>query len=598
MGRRAVRISVWASLGLCLAGMWGAWRLNAEASWLSLGRLELLKGRPQIARQLFSDPNRFWWRREEARAGLMLARTLAASPSGSEADQLAPAASLLEFPLRVLLNRQLQWGRFEPGLRLALLARRAGEASAPLYAAAFLLELGRAEEAAQVRLSLAGRLRSSRLGKAVDKALESLQDPTAVPVAVRDRQGRLLGEIGPDGKLQVAEGITRRLIPRAAIQHLEPLLKSGSEAPALRMSLDLELSRIAEKALGGFRGSIVLVEPSSGEILAAISDRKTLRTGGTPAFEQRLEPASISKLITVTAALRAGIDVDAAISEMICRGRQRYQGGVLRCAFRAGPLLNADRAMALSCNVAFANLGRQIGRQAVLDELRRYGFGSNSGGFELGRILQPLGDERQLADLSIGLEATDTTPLHAALLAATFANHGEMPVPTLIHSKDGLLGFSPRPSPIAAGRQVIDQRWLPEMLEMMREVVESGTASAVARVGFPVAMKTGTGRNPDQPLHTNYIGIGPLPRPRVAFCVRITNFWSTNKLKYATVRVTRRLLQGLKKFYGQDRRGKAWEVAKREGSRRGAEAQRGGRGEERREVLKAVQSGFISTDRP
>ena len=528
----------------------------------------------------------------------MLARTLAGRLADSATDRKA-LAGLQGFPLRILLNQCLQKGGFESGLRLARLAGRVGEASAPLYAAAFLLELGRAEEAAQGWLALPRRLRSTELGQAVNTALQSLHDPSTVPVVVRDREGRLLGEIDKAGVLQVAEGIKKRLIPPAAIEHLEPLLKTGSDAPALRMSLDLELSRIADKALGGFRGSIVLVEPSSGEILAAISDRRTWRAGGTAAFEQRLEPASISKLITVTAAMRAGVDVDAEISTMICRGRQRYQGGVLRCAFRAGPLLNADRAMALSCNLAFANLGRQIGRQAVLEELRRFGFGTTSGGFELGRILQPYGDERQLADLSIGLEATDTTPLHAALLAATFANHGVMPVPTLIHSKDGLLGFSPRPSPVAAGQQVVDPRWLPDLLEMMREVVESGTASGVARAGFPVAMKTGTGRNPDQPLHSNYIGIGPLPKPRVAFCVRITNRWSNGKLKYASVRVTRRLLQGLKEFYGQDHSSSGWEVAgKAEVPRRGAETRRGGGEEGKLKGLKAWRSDFASTGRP
>lgn len=580
MGRRAVRISVWASLGVILVGLWAVFRLNAEASQLALGRLELLQGHPRKAQQLFSDPGRFWWRREEARAGLMLAEVLAGIPSGSGSDpmpdQMATAALLHDFPLRVLLNQRLQWGRFEPGLRLAHLASQAGEVWAPLYAAAFLLEIGRPLEAAQGWLALPGFLRGSRLGLAINKALESLQDPAAVPVVLRDRQGRLLGEIVAGSRLQIADGVSQRLIPAATVEHLKPYLASGAKAPALRMSLDLEMSRLAEKALGGYRGSIVLVEPSSGEILAAVSDRWTLKSGGTPAFEQRLEPASISKLITVTAAMRAGIDVNAEISHMICRGRQRYDGGVLRCAFRAGPLLNADRAMALSCNVAFANLGGLIGRRAVLDELRRYGFGANSGGFELGRILAPFGDERQLADLSIGLEATDITPLHAALLAATFANQGVMPVPSLIHSKDGLLGLSPRRPPASAGRRVVEPEWLPELLGMMREVVESGTASGLGRSGFPVAMKTGTGRNPNLPLHTNYIGFGPFPQAKVAFCVRITRYWSTDKVKYATMRVTRRLLQGLKEFYGLEPASRRWDL-----SRRGAEAQsvRGGKAE-------------------
>ena len=54
--------------------------------------------------------------------------------------------------------------------------------------------------------------------------------------------------------------------------------------------------------------------------------------GGTPAFEERREPASISKLITTAAALRAGLDPDAAISQMTCTGSHRYEGGTLWCS--------------------------------------------------------------------------------------------------------------------------------------------------------------------------------------------------------------------------------------------------------------------------
>ena len=62
----------------------------------------------------------------------------------------------------------------------------------------------------------------------------------------------------------------------------------------------------------------------------------------------------------------------------------------------------------------------------MVDELRRFGFdGSDSPG--AGRIRQPQGDERQLADLSVGLEATEITPAHAARMAAVFAHDGMMP---------------------------------------------------------------------------------------------------------------------------------------------------------------------------
>ncbi len=125
-------------------------------------------------------------------------------------------------------------------------------------------------------------------------------------------------------------------------------------------------------ALDRFHGSIVVVDPKSGEILAAVSDPLTFATGGSPALEQMREPASIAKILTTAAALRAGVDPDHFLSDRVCRGQEYYDGEVLYCPSVAGRLRGLDKAMAVSCNVAFASLGVcSIGRQAVLGEYKR-----------------------------------------------------------------------------------------------------------------------------------------------------------------------------------------------------------------------------------
>ena len=207
----------------------------------------------------------------------------------------------------------------------------------------------------------------------------------------------------------------------------------------------------------------------------------------------------------------------------------------------------------ISCNVAFASLGVSVGRDGLLDELRRYGFGRPLGSFAGGRIVQGWGDDRQLADLSIGLDDTELTPLHGALIAAVMANDGVMPEPTLIRAEDGRLGLHPRPVPRGAGRQVLDPAWLPEILDAMEMVSSRGTGRGMAPRSFPVAMKTGTASHPQHGFHVNYIGIGPMPDARVAWSVRITHQPTSRKVRTAAREVTRRLLRNLDRI--AERRG-------------------------------------------
>jgi peptidoglycan glycosyltransferase len=372
-------------------------------------------------------------------------------------------------------------------------------------------------------------------------------------VLVRDREGALLGKASPaalGGYLFTPErGVDRSLVPAPAIDGLTSVVPARS----VRLTIDRALAQMALDAIGPYRGSIVVVDPRDGSVLAAVSDRRTAAEGGTPALEQMREPASIAKLITVTAALRAGYDVEAILDDMTCRGSMQLGDGaddVLYCAAVNGRLHGLERAMAVSCNVAFAHLGELVGREKLLEEFRRYGFdqdGDTSRFF--GRVVEPQGSARQLGDLSIGLEATSITPVHAALEAAMVANGGRMHPPRLYRSTDTFLGFSERSLPQPEGWQVLEASWRP-LLEraMIAAAHPGGTAAHIAPASFPVAIKTGTASEPGSGFHVNYIGFGPLPETRFAFAVRVTHQSSSRRVRNAAFAVTRRLLAGLSRF--------------------------------------------------
>jgi len=306
-------------------------------------------------------------------------------------------------------------------------------------------------------------------------------------------------------------------------------------------------ARAAREALGGRRGSIVLVEPRTGAVLAAVSDERTAAAEGAAAFTQRREPASIAKVLTAAAAYRAGIDADAEISRMTCAGVERYGGKPLWCAWPAGRLTGLDHALAVSCNVAFANLGVRLGVARLVEEYRRWGFDGDDGALlgASGRVHTPPRTPRQLADLAVGLELADVTPLHAALLAAVIGNVGRLPEPVLVTGSCGPLGLADTPLTRPAGHDVLEPGIARRLGQAMEAAAAYGTGAGLAPAGFPIAIKTGTAAERGRGCHVNYIGVGPWPDPAIAFCVRVTNERTSPAVNSAAREVTRRLLAAL-----------------------------------------------------
>lgn len=529
------RILLWLSpLVLVVGGTVGLDRARAVQD-LEEARDLLVAGDFEMVETLLEPLRDSLWVGARARTGLRIVQAF----HDDDAARLDPAIrSTLDpdaFALPLVIRTAFERGEFEAVLRLTELAEALGRPTVPLVTVAARIEDGRSVEPTIVPEE---PVVTSRLAIRV---ADHLTSPLADGVTLRDRTGRPIGRLAEG--LELAETVDEHWIPRAVAD----LAGSHPEAGSLRLSLDLELTRAAAHSFGRFRGSIVLVDPWTGEILAAVSDRRTHdRAEGTPAFDQAREPASISKIVTAAAYLRAGRDPDARLGGMRCRGHAFYDGEPVYCPYIAGPLRGLDRALAVSCNVAFAELGVELGRERVLDELRRWGFGRRLGGFPGGRVVKNPVDDRELADLSIGLEASEITPLHAALLASVVANGGRLPEPSLLQSSDGRLGLHPRPVAYHDPEAVLEAPWVEEIDHAMRAVVDRGTAMRVRTPGFPVAMKTGTASHPRYGFHVNYIGYGPLPDARVAFAVRITNQGTSKQVRYAAAEVTARLLRNLR----------------------------------------------------
>lgn len=539
-------------VGLIIAGLvsittvYSYKKAHGQLEW---AQYLLSENNVEKAKEIFSGLETSFWVNEHARLGSVITRVLTGDTYAVIPLPEKETIHIEDFQLPLLLKKQFASSAFDACTDLAVIGRFYGVEAADIYYSAALLENGETQKAFGYYMALSKKLKNTKMGYRLNETFELLH--AGAHRIVRDRRGKLAGTVGPDGEFKFIRPEYRELIQPVIIKELMGCtIKRG-----IRLSIDLELSRLALESMGESRGSIVLLKPGTGEILAAVSDEKTKKQMGdesSPAFEQMLEPASILKLVTTTAAFRSNIDPDIEITGKSCRGAKRYSGKVLYCPSGKEKLYGLDHALANSCNTAFADLGVKVGWEKMLDELRLFGFDSRmSNPFPLGKIVISKGDNRSLADLSIGLENTRITPVHAVLIASVFANNGIWVYPELVNAVDGFAGLSPgrieRINGIRKGLKIVENNWLPSIRGAMSAVAGyGGTAGNIAPDGFPVRMKTGTGGNRRDGFHINYIGFGPGGTGDIAFCVRVTGKRTSPRVRRAGFRVNRELLYRLK----------------------------------------------------
>jgi hypothetical protein len=533
---------------LVIAGLASIMVLNSykkDQQTLELAQSLLYENKINDAKALFSRLEGSFWIKNQARLGSIITGILS---NGEYNDVPLPEKNTINidhYHLPSLLRRLMASNALYRCIQLAKVGRYYELEAADLYYTAALLENGKPGEAFRLYSGLSNRLKKTFPGNRLKETFELLH--AGAHSIVRDRFGKLLGTIGADRQFKFYRPQYRSFIQPIIVKELiDHEIQKG-----LRLSIDLELSRLALESLGENQGSIVLIQPDTGEVLAAVSDEKTggkMGDGSSPAFEQMLEPASISKLITVTAAFRNKLDPGQEIAGMTCRGVKRYSGKVLYCPAARGKLYGLEHALAVSCNTAFADLGVKIGWEKMLEELRLFGFDNQvKNPFPLGKIIIKKGDDRALADLAIGLENTVLTPVHAALTAAVFANDGYRVYPELFYATDGFAGLSPKEIKNLKKEKILDENWLPAVRDGMRAVTRyGGTAGFIAPPGFRVYMKTGTGGSYRDGYHVNYIGYVPKDEGNIAFCVRVTNKRTSLRVRRAAFQTNRELLIHLK----------------------------------------------------
>ncbi|MDR7468892.1 MAG: penicillin-binding protein 2 [Armatimonadota bacterium] len=322
---------------------------------------------------------------------------------------------------------------------------------------------------------------------------------------------------------------------------------------SLVLTIDLDIQKAAEAALGEMVGAVVVLDARNGEVLAMAShptfDPNAFAAGISPqawarlaadrslpllsrAVDSTYEPGSVFKVVTAAAALARGTATRA--TRVTCNGTFRLGGWVFR-DLKAHGTVNFIEGVAQSCNVFFWTLGTRTGGEAMAEMARALGLGERTG-IDLpsespGLIPDSHWKQRTQgepwypgdnANMAIGQGWVNVTPLQVARMIAAIGNGGTLVRPHLVRQ---VLDADGRPSRSLtvppAGRVAFRPDVLATLQEALAAVVQRGTGRGVAIPGLSVAGKTGSAENPRGRPHAWFAAYAPAENPRVAVAVLV-----------------------------------------------------------------------------
>ncbi|MEV5202254.1 penicillin-binding transpeptidase domain-containing protein [Streptomyces sp. NPDC053720] len=282
------------------------------------------------------------------------------------------------------------------------------------------------------------------------------------------------------------------------------------------------MQRAAYEGLGGRRGAVAALEPSTGKILALVSapsyDPGQLSGTGSSvtdawarlnaskslpmlnrAIRQTYPPGSTFKIVTAAAALDSEVvtDPDADTdtpSPYVLPGTSTTLPNEARGCEEA----SLAEAIRVSCNTVMADLGVRVGLKGMVDAVGKFGFNDTGlripSGVAKSNFDTEMTDD-QLALSSIGQFDTTATPLQMAMVASAVANGGDLMQPYLVDRTTTRGSTTVHQNGSHTYHRAMNPRTAMQLRDMMVDVVESGTGSNAAIDGVTVGGKTGTAQH-------------------------------------------------------------------------------------------------------
>jgi penicillin-binding protein 2 len=347
----------------------------------------------------------------------------------------------------------------------------------------------------------------------------------------RNRMGDLIGKVGLEKRLErYLRGVDGgQQIEVDAVGRKLRVLREVDEVPGdtVRLTIDRDLQDAAWQAMGDHDGSVVALDPNTGEILAMVNrpsyDPNVFARGihrdewralltdkhrplNNRAVQGQYPPGSTFKIIVATAALEEG--VINPFTRIHCSGGLQFGNHYFRCWKKGGHgSLNVHEALVQSCDVFFYQIAQRLGIDTIARYARAYGLGVPTGidleheksgtipdtAWKRRRFKQPWYAGETLS-AAIGQGYITATPLQMAEVISTLAV-GKRFRPQYvkqIETPEGEIVQKETPEQVATLQ--IRATTLMQVREGLRDVVNApyGTGKNARLNGILVAGKTGT----------------------------------------------------------------------------------------------------------
>ena len=302
----------------------------------------------------------------------------------------------------------------------------------------------------------------------------------------------------------------------------------------LNLTIDQTIQEIAYNSLGDHIGSIVIMDPRNGEVLAMVSkpsyDPNTLdqdwntliQNNDAPLLNRSSQgayrPASTMKIVSSDVILGSGINTNFYDSGTV--KIQNYD--IKNYGDYSYGNVNLRTALMNSLNTYFAAKINEIGKKPYKDVAEKYMFNKNYK-FDIEKINAkiPFDDLNQvdMAMTGFGYGKTRVTPLHMAMIASTIANEGKMMQPRLVRNvvnKDGKIIKESKSEVLS---DVTSSDIANTIRDYMVDVVNYGTANKAYLQSVQIAGKSGTVDKKGGGVDVWFVGFAPAYDPKLAFAI-------------------------------------------------------------------------------
>lgn len=327
----------------------------------------------------------------------------------------------------------------------------------------------------------------------------------------------------------------------------------------LYLTIDFDLQEIAAAALGdaieqtgSSGGDLLIADPRTGELLAAVS-RRPGRTRSLTAITEPYEPGSTLKPFLAATLLTEG---RAALSDSVFAEEGLWRDGS-RTFRDTSPheWLSLRDALEVSSNIALVKFASRLSAGQQYAYLRDFGFGTATGidypSESSGLLRRPAQWSRlSSGSLAMGYEVS-VTPLQMIAAYGALANGGVLMEPYLVREvrgSDGRTLFRREPREL---RRVVPEEVARAVTEVLVAVVEEGTASRASLETFSVAGKTGTSRRVANGGYaagsytSTFAGYFPAEDPQIVILVKLEEPQGDYYGGLTAAPVTRETLQGI-----------------------------------------------------